>query len=78
MRGSRLKYEVADPAQGIFLIAADDTETRVITVARNKPAQLDFLVPALNSGEYKLEIRAIIYKGKELKTGVCPGSLTVH
>ncbi len=77
IRGSRLKFEESDPQQGIFLIAADGTETRVNTVSRNKPAQLDFLVPNLNAGEYRLEVRAILYKGKELRKGAVSLLLTV-
>lgn len=77
IRGSRLKFDSSDPAQGIYLVAADGVETKVITIARNMPGQLDFLVPVLNSGEYKLEVRAILYKGKELKKSVLQGVLTV-
>ena len=77
IRGSRLKFDISDPAQGIYLIAADGLETKVTTIARNMPAQLDFLVPVLISGEYKLEVRAIIYKGKELKKSALQGVLTV-
>lgn len=78
LRGSLLKFDPEDPAQGIFLIANDGSEFKVATIARNKPAQIDFLVPALKSGEYRLEIRAVIYKGKELKKGTLPFSLSVN
>lgn len=75
--GSLLKFDEADPSQGIFLIAADNSETRIGTVSRNKPGQLDFLVPAMAPGEYRLEVRAIIYKGKELKKGTLQATLAV-
>jgi len=77
IRGSRLKFDPADPAQGIYLIATDGVETKVTTIARNMPAQLDFLVPVLTPGEYRLEVRAILYKGKDLKKSVLQGVLTV-
>ncbi|MBW8333121.1 MAG: DUF4469 domain-containing protein [Prolixibacteraceae bacterium] len=77
IRGSRLKFDIFDPTQGIYLIAADGVETKVTTIARNMPAQLDFLVPVLTPGEYRLEVRAILYKGKDLKKSVLQGVLTV-
>jgi hypothetical protein len=77
IRGSRLKYDAADPAQGIFLVAADGAETKVATVSSNKPSQLDFLVPALNPGEYRVEVRVVINKGKEVRKGALSGTLTV-
>lgn len=75
--GSRLKFDPMDQTQGVFFIAADGSETKVQVVARNKPAQIDFLLPALAPGEYRLEIRAVLYKGKELKKGTLPVSLSV-
>lgn len=77
VRGSRLKFDPADPAQGIFLIAAGGAETKVATVARNKPAQVDFLVPPLLPGEYRLEVRAAIYKTAEIRKGALQALLTV-
>lgn len=77
LRGSRLKFDPADGEQGIFLIRADGSIFRVDTVSHNKPAQIDFLIPALEPGEYKLELRAVLYKGKELKTGQLPTNFSV-
>jgi len=78
LRGSLLKFDTEDPAQGIFLIAPDGSEFKAATIARNKPAQIDFLVPALSQGEYRLEIRTVIYKGKELKKGSLSFLLSVN
>jgi len=78
LKGSRLKFDQADQAQGIFLIAADQSEIRVETVSWNKPAQLDFLVPVIAAGEYKLEVRAILPQGKDLRKGLLPYPLTVE
>lgn len=69
LRGSLLKFDEADPSQGIFLIAADNSETRIITVSRNKPGQLDFLVPGMAAGEYRLEVRALLQNSKTIRTG---------
>lgn len=76
--GSRLKFDPADQSQGVFLIASDATETRVQVVAHNKPAQIDFLVPQLNSGEYRLEVRAAIYKTNEIRNGALQVLLSVN
>jgi hypothetical protein len=77
VRGSRLKFDPADPQQGIYLLAPDGAETKATTVSRNKPAQLDFLVPPLAAGEYRLEIRAILHGSKDLKKGALAYPLTV-
>ncbi|MFV0376512.1 MAG: DNA-binding domain-containing protein [Mangrovibacterium sp.] len=78
LKGSRLKFDPTDPVQGIFILAADgSTETRVQTVSNNKPSQLDFLVPALAPGLYRLEVRAILYKTSSLRKGTLPVELTV-
>ena len=76
LKGSRLKFDPADPAQGIFLIAADSSETRVATVSRNKPSQLDFLVPPLATGTYQVEVRAILHNTKNLRKGKLASELS--
>ncbi len=76
--GHRLKFNPADPQQGIFFIASDDTETRVAIVGKNKPGELLFLVPdGLASGEYLLEVRAILKGGTEVRHGRLDAVLTV-
>lgn len=77
VRGSHLKFDAGDPAQGVFLVAANGIETKVVSVSRNKPAQLDFLVPRLSPGEYTLEIRTVLNGGKDLKKGILPATLLV-
>ncbi|WP_423128609.1 DNA-binding domain-containing protein [Gaoshiqia sp. Z1-71] len=77
LKGSRLKFDPADAAQGIFLVAANGSETRVATISRNKPAQVDFLVPALAAGTYRLEVRVSLYKTNGIRTGGLPAELTV-
>lgn len=62
--GHRLKFNPADPEQGLFFIAADETKTRVEVVGKNQPGQLTFLVPAqLGPGVYTLLVRAD-FRGK--------------
>jgi hypothetical protein len=78
IRGSRLKYDASDPEQGVFMVATGSgEETKAVTVSRNKPGQVDFLVPPLAPGDYRLEIRAVLYQGKEARTGSLPAELTV-
>lgn len=48
-----------DPKQGVFLIAAAESEIRIELYAKISPAELIFVVPTdLTSGEYELEVRA--------------------
>ena len=77
LKGSRLKFDPSDPDQGVFLISETNQEFRVNTVSRNKPAQVDFLVPELGSGTYRLELRSVLYKGKEVRIGTLPFELIV-
>jgi len=74
--GHRLKFEMADAAQGVFFIAADGTESRVAVMAMNKPGQLIFSTPTLTAGEYTLAVRAV-FNADTLRTGLLPGVLTV-
>ena len=55
-------------------------ETQVVTVQKNKPSQLVFLVPAtLPGGTYHLEVRARMGSGtssRELRVGRLDATLT--
>ena len=74
--GHRLKFELADAQQGIFLIDGKGTEIRIDTVGENKPARLMFVLPAtLDTGDYELEVRAKI--GNDLRRGKLLQSLSV-
>jgi hypothetical protein len=57
--GRRLKFDAADPNQGIFFVAADGSATRAEVVVMNTPRKVIFEVPAgLTPGDYTLEVRA--------------------
>lgn len=75
--GYRLKFDVAMPDEGIFLVKADGTgSVKVETVQKNTPKQLVFLVPPLETeSEYTLEIRARHRGGTQLRTGRLDGML---
>ncbi len=67
--GSQLKVDMADPQQGVFLVAANGTATRVDDLHDNLPAELLFTVPeGLPAGVYRLEVRTRYRSGSELKT----------
>lgn len=60
--GYRLKFDPADPEQGIFFI--NGSTTRVSVVGHNGPSKLMFMVPPdLASGEYTLEVRSTLGNG---------------
>ena len=76
--GHRLKFDPADPQQGIFFIASDGTETRVSIVGKNKPGELLFLVPeGLTAGAYRLEVRVLPKWRRDMHTGALEATLTV-
>ena len=77
LRGCYLKYDAADPLQGIFFIATDNTEIRVEVISLNKPGELHFQAPALATGEYRVEVRAIIKGRKEISAGILGAAVTV-
>jgi hypothetical protein len=76
--GRRLQFDPADPAQGIFFVAEDYRATRVDMVIMNKPGQLFFQIPDLPAGRYRVEVRAILRHGRQLKVGKVDEWLTVE
>jgi hypothetical protein len=79
LSGSRLKYDAAQPDEGVFFLpTAGGAETKVSTVQKNKPGQVVFLVPALLApGTYHLEVRARVRGGTDLRSGRLDAVLTV-
>ncbi len=79
VKGAYLKFDPADPAQGLFLIpAGNPTATvRVTQFTAIKPSELHFLVPALAAGEYRVEVKAILPKLKTLRSGMLADVLEV-
>lgn len=75
--GYRLKFDAADPAQGIFFIAADGTASRVEHIGKNSPGELMFMVPAgLTPGSYRVEVRVAASAGGQ-RSGQLKAALTV-
>lgn len=76
--GSRLKYDTANPEDGIYLVDATNNATKVISVATNKPSELVFMIPAgLTAGDYRLEVRVAYTQAKTIRTGALDLLLTV-
>jgi hypothetical protein len=70
LRGALLKFDEEDNTQGVFFIAADGTETRVINMVKNKPSELLFFVPeSLTTGTFQIEVRSIFKNYKSMRTG---------
>ena len=66
--GSRLKFDSEVNEEGIYFIAADNTEVKVSVIGKNKPGELMFLIPPeLAAGDYILEVRASF--GDSVRTG---------
>lgn len=78
LQGNKLKFDSADPLQGVFLIDnATATETKVNFILDNKPKMITFIVPdALAAGTYQLQLRSKLGT-KELKTGNLASLLTL-
>ena len=78
LTGSKLKYDPADPAQGVFLVKSTGAETRITNVKDNKPSAQLLLLPAnLTAGTYRLEVRTKIKGSTQLKTATLGAPLTV-
>lgn len=79
IKGSLLKFDEEDDAQGIFFIdQADNTEHRVEKpLLRNKPGELIFILPDLPAGDYRLEVRSLLNNTTTLRRGALSQDLTV-
>ena len=79
--GSLLKIDGDHAANGVYLVAADGTKTKVPTLVENKPARLFVILPALTAGEYTLQVTTQYNGGgsglKNPRTGTFSKPLTV-
>ena len=55
--GEELKFNPANPAEGIFFIATDNTATPAPILASRTEGKIVFSIPALPAGDYTLEVR---------------------
>lgn len=77
LTGYRLRYDPADPEQGIFLLAADGAATRVERFIKLMPGEVSLIAPALPAGTYTLEVRASVNGNGEIRRGQLKAPLTV-
>lgn len=76
--GQRLKFDPAQPEQGIFFVAAGGKTYQAGVISKNTSAELTFLVPTtLPPGDYTLEVRAALSQGP-LRSGSLEATLTVN
>lgn len=76
IKGYRLKFDQDDANQGIFFIGTD-AEYRARMVVSIKPKELIFVNPAdLPPGNYKLEVRALQRRHRDIKRGRLNAILT--
>lgn len=78
IKGSKLKVNTEAVDEGIFLVAADDTLTKVDSYIRNKPSEVIFMVPeGLATGQYQLQVRSRL-EGKSMRIGELDFELSVN
>lgn len=70
INGHRLKFDPGQADEGIYFVNVDGgAEVKATAIQKNKPGQLVFLVPAIASGQYYLEVRKRFRDSSELRTG---------
>lgn len=79
IEGKALKiYEEIDGQEVFFINKADGVETKASMPKLNEPKKLSLKVPALNPGEYRIEIRNTTRNGKSLRIGISTIYYTVQ
>lgn len=79
VKGYNLKFDPAEPDQGLFFVPEADSASavRVSQFTGIKPSELHFLVPPLPAGLYRVEVRAKLHKVKTLRSGTLVESIEV-
>lgn len=80
IRGARLKLNMEQPDEGVFLIRQDNgAETRLAYIHRNVPGGLTAMLPdGLATGDFTVEVRNRRAGNKRLFTGVFSKILRVN
>jgi hypothetical protein len=78
INGTNLKFDEKDEKQGIFIIAANGTATKVTMLVKVKPSEVIFVIPGgLAPGTYALSVRSAIAKSKDIREGFYADDLVV-
>ena len=75
--GNLLSYHPSNPLEGVYFVNSGGTATKATGVERNKPSELVFLVPTLADGDYTLQVRTVLTKDGQIRTGQLPATLNV-
>lgn len=75
--GCQLRFDKADPKQGIFFVSVADpaVEHRASVYSGIKPAEVHATMPVLEPGEYKVVIRTMTPNNKEMVTGTLDANI---
>lgn len=77
VKGLRLRFDAADPNQGLFFVDSSGAETRSSRYTLILPGTLHAIVPAgLAAGVYKVKLRAAV-NGKDVTEGICKETVTI-
>ncbi len=76
--GDNLKVYEDGSEQGVFFINnGNGAEVKAAVIRTNEPMTLSLRVPALESGQYRIEVRNIARNAKTMRIGMSPVSFTV-
>lgn len=77
--GSQLKFNAANPAEGVFFVnLATNAETKATNIAQRTEGKLMFLIPAsLAAGSYYIEVRRAYTNANRLRSDAYEQNLTV-
>lgn len=68
--GEELKFDAANPDEGIYFIASDGSEFKVEVLGQRTEGTLMFIIPAgLTAGEYTLEVRRAYTSDNTIRKG---------
>ena len=78
LTGDRLKLDLDDQQQGLWLVAQDKSKLPISLFVENYPKKLTFYLPAdLPAGDYRFELKNKIYQRGKYQTGLMAQVLTV-
>lgn len=76
--GEHLKVYSDDKDQGVFFVEmSSKKKTRIDRIVVNKPKRLEFIMPDLSKGEYRIEVVNTTRHGKALRLSVSNFTLSV-
>ncbi len=79
LKGSLMKFDSSDAAQGVFFISEDDSTNivRVNAYSGIKPSEIHFQIPLLSSGSYTIVVRTRTKNGNFIQKGELKQTINV-